>query len=208
MNRHWKDEEIQDFLDGARPDESRREHLDRCGACAARVERFRTLFADLGDLERIEPSPGFEAGVLARLFPTPEPALAAARSRLPEWARALAPLMLLTGSAAFYVFLRIAGVLGDTLMRWGLQSEPGLLRLLARKLTLLGPVLARAIDGLVEFAAAMEALGRAAGVVAEAEGTKILFVSSVALVLLVALGWGTRVLLSRIKEGHHGLLLS
>ncbi|MFH1278168.1 MAG: hypothetical protein ABIK65_07300 [Candidatus Eisenbacteria bacterium] len=208
MKPHWNDDEIQAYLEEGSADGARRAHLESCPRCSARLERFRSLFSLLEGFEFPAPSAAFERAVMERLFPSRAPARThVRRAPVPRWARALAPAMLLAGSAVFYSFLRLAGVLGDNLVRWALQSEPGLLSFGARKLTLLLPVLSRMIDGLVEFVSVAVPVGRAMLLVGHTAEARVMIVASAGLLVLFALGWGTRIFRSRIKGGHHVLLL-
>lgn len=200
MKRHWNEDEIQAYLEEGSRDPERRTHLDRCPRCSARVERFRSLFSLLEEFEAPPLSAAFEERVMGRLFPR--------RAPVPRWAGALAPAMLVAGSAVFYMFLRLVGVLGDNFVRWALPSEPGLLSLGARKLTLFLPVFMRMIDGIVGLASIAGSLGQAALLAGRTPEARAMIVSFAGLLVLIALGWGTRVLRSRIKGGHHDLLLS
>jgi anti-sigma factor RsiW len=87
---HPEDGRLQDLTEGLLPARQAariRSHLDACPACASRAEAWRAVMDRLGGLERLEPSEGFAARVMARVrVPTPAPAV----QRVPEWRRALA----------------------------------------------------------------------------------------------------------------------
>lgn len=63
---------IQGFLEGhlpAREVADVQRHVTSCSSCQADLSSWQLLFSELKDLERLEPSAGFHAGVLARLDP-------------------------------------------------------------------------------------------------------------------------------------------
>lgn len=69
QHRHLLPNEIDLLLDGevgfgVAP---LRDHLERCGACRARVDEARTVLAALDDLPRFAPSPAFASRVLGRV---------------------------------------------------------------------------------------------------------------------------------------------
>lgn len=86
---HLDDDAIQGLLDAdeARADsaaESARRHLDDCAGCRARVDAWREVFGELGQLRRFAPPGRFSERVMASIEP---PAEAVNPSRAWSWAR-------------------------------------------------------------------------------------------------------------------------
>lgn len=208
MNRHLDNTELQRHLEGERLEEPLRIHLEECGNCAARFGRFRTLSEMMDRMERLEPSPLFEEMVCARLYPRRAQVPAEVRRVPGPWARVFAPAFLLTGSALFYAFIRVIEATGDVALRGVLQADPGILRSLALKITVLLPLLHRFIAGVVDLAGLTAPLGRALQLAGGTPQVRFLLLASAGLFLIAALGWGTRFLVSRSKGGHHDLLLA
>ncbi|MFQ5778328.1 MAG: anti-sigma factor family protein [Terriglobia bacterium] len=70
MNEHFREEDVVSYLDGRlSPDERTRvdQHLTGCIACRERLGELRSLLEVLGEWKPVEPSPGFDAALRARL---------------------------------------------------------------------------------------------------------------------------------------------
>ncbi|MBI4466519.1 MAG: zf-HC2 domain-containing protein [Acidobacteria bacterium] len=70
MSEHLREEEFIPYLDARLSDTERRRldlHLADCAACRARRDELRALLGVLGEWEAVEPSPGFDAALQARL---------------------------------------------------------------------------------------------------------------------------------------------
>ena len=88
------------YLDGRTSPGQRREietHLDGCGACRERARQLRELWGILDELPVLNPSPGFDAAVRARIAQAPHPWGAWG------WLAAPSPLLAI-GIAALLVF--------------------------------------------------------------------------------------------------------
>ncbi len=204
FDRHLTDEEIQARLDGDPIEPGRSLHIERCPSCGARAERQRALLLRLDRLARFEPPPDFEDAVCARLFPR-----AARRGfRLPAWAGAFAPILLLIGSALFYSVARHAAVLADLAFRWLARSDAPLVQLGADMLRGLIDRIPSATRSLVDLASVSDALSRAAILAWSAPEVRLLLMVSTGVLGLLAMGWGARMILSRTKGGHHHVLLA
>ena len=73
---------LQEWLDGElAPTEAARveAHVEGCAACAADVEAFRLVFADLSALPLLEPSPELHTRIMDAVLP----------ARVPQWVRVL-----------------------------------------------------------------------------------------------------------------------
>jgi hypothetical protein len=204
IDHHLTDEEIQARLDGDPIEPGRSLHLERCSSCGARAEGQRALLLRLDRLPRFEPSPDLEDAVCARLFPRP----AMRGFRVPAWAGAFAPILLLIGSALFYSLARNAGVLADLAFRWLARSDAPLLRFGAEKLRDLIDRIPSATQSLVDLASVADALSRAAILAWSAPEVRLLLMASTGVLVLLAMGWGARMLLTRTKGGHHHVLLA
>ncbi len=196
--RHVRDEEMQLHLDGETIDGALLDHLAACESCAARLDRLRGALRLLDRIELLDPPPVIERGVVARLFPRTAPA----GFRVPAWARAFAPIVLLASSAFFYGVLSLVGLIGDKTIRWALGSDPSLRRLVADGVSGFFIGLLRAVRELVDAASVADALGRAALLAGGTPEVRALFVACTGFFVFLALGWGTRALLSRSKGGH------
>jgi hypothetical protein len=142
---------------------------------------------------------------VARLLPRRERSVGAF-FRLPGWARALAPALLLAGSAAIVVFARLTVVLGEVAVRWALRTDPGPVRLVSERISRGLPALLDGVGGLVHWIGAARAVGRAALLAGGTPQFASVALASVGIVACLALGWRARLLLSRAKGGHHALL--
>jgi len=92
-SEHLSPERIQDLLEGAIPRRRRQgatAHLAACGACRTEVEAWKFLFQTLEALPALEPSPGFQARVMAAVDLGRSPAPVPAWKRLPAEAVAVA----------------------------------------------------------------------------------------------------------------------
>ena len=206
MNGHIDERRIQEILEetGGEADELR--HLETCALCRERFAAFRDLFALLDDPALPEPPPGLEGAVLARLFPARVPATRRLRRPLPAWAWASASILLIIGSSFLFRSVQVARAAGDTLLRWILAGEPGLIHLALRAFGAIAPALTRSLEGLKEAAAYLSVMSRAVSLAAGTQEFRLLLLASAGLLVLVALGWGTRFLLAHNKGGHHGPL--
>ncbi len=87
---HADDGRLQDLVEGVLPARQAARigsHVEACPTCASRAESWRTVMGRLDGLERLSPSEGFAARVMAQVrVPAPAPAV----QRVPEWRRALA----------------------------------------------------------------------------------------------------------------------
>ncbi|MBM3321549.1 MAG: hypothetical protein FJY73_12825 [Candidatus Eisenbacteria bacterium] len=202
--RHLRDKEMQAHIESEAIDGALLDHLAACESCAARLDRLGATLRLLDRLEVFEPPPAIEQGVVARLFPRRTPA----GFRVPAWARAFAPIVLFASSAFFYGVLSLVGLIGDKTIRWALGSDPSLRRLVADGVSGFFIGLLRAVRELVEAASVADALGRAALLVGETPEVRALFVACTGFFVFLALGWGTRALLSRNKGGDlHALVV-
>lgn len=93
-------------------------HLDQCDACAANVRQLTTAGeALLGLLPSMEPPPGFETRVMARLgFPTPEPTPAFGQENRSDKKLSHRTRRMLAAAAA------VAAVAGAGFGGWGLHA--------------------------------------------------------------------------------------
>lgn len=74
MSEHCREEEYILYLDGRVSRAERRrldEHLATCDACRAQLEELRAVMGVLGEWKAVEPTPGFEAALRARLAQEP-----------------------------------------------------------------------------------------------------------------------------------------
>lgn len=70
MSGHLREEELIAYLDGRSSGEQRARldaHLGSCQACRSQLQELKTLWGVLEEWNGIEASPGFEAGLRARL---------------------------------------------------------------------------------------------------------------------------------------------
>jgi predicted anti-sigma-YlaC factor YlaD len=73
VNAHPPGDRLQDYLDGILPpgeQQSLREHLGGCAACAARLDGYAQVFAMLADAPLLDPSPSLAERVLDRALPS------------------------------------------------------------------------------------------------------------------------------------------
>lgn len=125
---HPVTDQLQDWLDGrlaARSAARVQAHVAGCAACSREAAAWRSTFAALGSLGRLDPSEGFGARVMAHVqVPAPVPA------PVPEWRRALAwasgflPRTRRAWAAVSGVALTPAVTLG--LVFWTVFSHPAL----------------------------------------------------------------------------------
>ncbi|MBN1824948.1 MAG: hypothetical protein JW958_01695 [Candidatus Eisenbacteria bacterium] len=208
MNRngHIDEKRIQEILEEAGAEAEELRHLEGCPACRERLETFRSLFVLLDDASLPEPPPHLEGVVCARLFPARSSVVRRFRRPIPAWAWAAASIVLMAGSAFLYRTVQVAQLMGDNLLRWALSGDPGVIRLVLRGFTALLPGLSRAVDLLKEAAGYASVMSRTVSLAAQTTEVRTLLLASAGLLVLVALGWGTRFLLAHNKGGHHGLL--
>lgn len=129
---HPSDGRLQDFIEGTLPVRQAarvRTHLEGCPDCSGQAAAWRATFAHLDGLDRMAPSEGFAARVMAQVHvPVQSPVRAPAR--VPEWRRALAwlggmvPHTRQAWAAISGVALTPAVTLG--LVFWTLFSHPTL----------------------------------------------------------------------------------
>jgi len=203
-SRHLTDEEIQGHLDGDAIPRELLDHLKGCEPCGLRATRYRSLFRLFDRLERLEPSPSFEGAVAAKLFPR----RARRPVRIPAWAGALVPILLLAGSASLYAVLRHAGVLAELAIRLLFRSDPGLVRGAIERVLALSDEIPEAARGLAGMASVADSLSRAAFLAWETPQLRLFFFGSMGVLAFLAIGWGTRMILTRTKGGHHHVLLA
>lgn len=116
-SQHLDDWTLEALAEGMVGDMERRTalaHLEACARCTAELEGYRALFAAIGDLPRLAPSPQFGDAVMARVrIPQPSPLLA----WLQRWAPATRRGWVLLVAALVAPVLPVIAAVGWVLSR-------------------------------------------------------------------------------------------
>lgn len=205
MDNHLKEEQIQSILEGDSADAECRAHLERCAECREKYQRFQVLYTLLDGLESLEPSPALEEKICAALFPKRSPIVRMIGRPLPAWARVAAVALLFTGSAAFYKALQTLHALGDNVVEWAVGSRPEIFHVFFRLFSILSSSL---FGGFKDLAGVTDRLGRVAALAVQSPEIKIVLLASAGFLILLALGWGRRLLHSCSRGGYNGLFIA
>ncbi len=204
---HLSDDELQERLEEApEADDAFGRHLEKCLSCRERHLRFRELFTLLDGAAPPDAPASVERAVFERLFPAGEPSAGRLPSRMPAWVPAAAVLLLSLATTLSLSILRVLGAVVGPVVEVALQGRVDYfiapLRLAADALSRLSIVstwLGRLWDASpVVFTALLHLW--------EAPEIRFMILASAGVYSLIALGWGSRLLLNRSRGGSHNVL--
>lgn len=208
-NRHLSDEEIQELLDGRLEGENALPaHLDSCDSCMTRLERFESLFALLDSAETTPAPAHLEYAVMGLLFPAKRRRGAFFPSPIPRWVPVAAMVVLSLSTAFSFSIFRLFGVALGPVIEMALKSRleyfvtplslaAGALNKVSALATWVGHLWG---DSQVTMSALLHLW--------EAPEIRLLILASAGIYSMIALGWGSRLLLARTRGGIHNAMFA
>ncbi len=208
-NRHLSDEESQELVDQRLAGEKALpDHLEQCGSCLTRLERFESLFALLDSVEVTPAPPSIESAVMGRLFPVKKGRFAFLPSPMPRWAPVAAMVALTLSTAFSFSIFRLFGVALGPVVEMALKSR---LEYFVTPLSLAAGALNK-ISALGTWAGHLwgdsQVTLSALLHLWDAPEIKLLILASAGIYSMIALGWGSRLLLTRTRGGIHNAMLA
>ena len=204
---HLSESELQELLDRSGGSGPAGEHLSGCPSCRGRLEEYRSLYSALDSIEILAPPARLERNILAALFPAPARKRAWLPPALPRWAPVAAMLVLVLSTMISVNFLGLLGIVIGPFAEAALESR------LEYFLIPLG-LIAKAFTGLSAVGPWLGGLGGEAQALLsallhlwDAPEFRLLVIASAGLYSLIALGWGTRHIITRSRGGIHHVVL-